>query len=295
MKHENTFENVILRLARFWQSQGCLLFEPYNGEVGAGTFNPATFLRILDDKPWRIGYVELARRPRDGRYGANPNRLEQHHQYQVILKPAPANVQRLYLDSLAALDFKISEHEVRFVEDDWESPTLGAWGIGWEVWLDGMEITQFTYFQQAGGLDLPSTPVEITYGLERICMHMQGADSIFGLKWNEHLTYADVYLEHERQFSAYNFEHSDPAFLRRMFDEYEREGMRLFQSGLYLPGYDCAVKCSNLFNIMEARGSISTSERAKMIARVRNLSARAAELYLAAQNPTKPSDSGKTS
>jgi len=275
-----TFENLILKLKTFWQEKGCLIFEPYNSEVGAGTFNPATFLRILGKKPWNVAYVEPCRRPRDGRYGENPNRVQQYYQFQVIMKPAPNDIQKIYLESLETLGFKLSEHEVKFVEDDWESPTLGAWGIGWEVWLDGLEITQFTYFQQAGGIDLEVIPVEITYGLERICMNLQNVSSIFDLKWNEEVTWGDIYLKNEQEFSKYNFEESDPKRLLLLFNEFEAESKELLKKGLVFPGYDYAIKCSHIFNLIEARGAISVSERAKMIARVRALTSEAAGLYL---------------
>lgn len=284
MKKSPTFENIIIDLKHFWQSKGCLIFEPYNSEVGAGTFNPATFLRILDNKPWRACYVEISKRPRDGRYAENPNRVQQFFQFQVIIKPAPTEIQRIYLESLELLGFKLSDHEVRFVEDDWESPTLGAWGIGWEVWLDGLEITQFTYFQQAGGIDLQLVPVEITYGLERICMNLQGVCSIFDLKWNENLTWGDIYRENEIEFSKYNFENANQKILVSLFNEYEQEAQNLFKNGLVYPGYDYAIKCSNVFNLLEARGAISISERAKMITRVRALANHAAELYVKKYN-----------
>jgi glycyl-tRNA synthetase alpha chain len=280
MKKTDTFENIILSLTRFWQKRDCLIFEPYNSEVGAGTFNPATFLKILGPKSWKTGYVDISRRPRDGRYGQNPNRVQQFHQFQVIMKPAPDDIQRVYLESLEDLGFKLNEHEIRFVEDDWESPTLGAWGIGWQVWLDGLEITQFTYFQQAGGINLEVIPVEITYGLERIATFLQDVNSIFDLKWNEELTWGDVYRENEVEFSKYNFEFSNPQMLLSLFNQYEAEAQNLFQHGLVLPGYDYTIKCSHAFNLLEARGAISVSERAKMIGRVRRLANQAAELYL---------------
>jgi glycyl-tRNA synthetase alpha chain len=280
MKKTDTFENIILNLTRFWQKRNCLIFEPYNSEVGAGTFNPATFLKILGPQPWNTGYVDISRRPRDGRYGQNPNRVQQFHQFQVIMKPAPEDIQRVYLESLENLGFKLSEHEIRFVEDDWESPTLGAWGIGWQVWLDGLEITQFTYFQQAGGINLDVIPVEITYGLERIATFLQDVSSIFDLKWNEELTWGDVYRENEVEFSKYNFEYSNPEMLVNLFNQYEAEAQNLFQHGLVLPGYDYTIKCSHAFNLLEARGAISVSERAKMIGRVRRLANQAAELYI---------------
>uniref|UniRef100_A0A7C4THH5 Glycine--tRNA ligase alpha subunit n=1 Tax=candidate division WOR-3 bacterium TaxID=2052148 RepID=A0A7C4THH5_UNCW3 len=279
MKRVFTFENLILSLKEYWQAKGCLIFEPYNSEVGAGTFNPATFFRILDEKPWNVGYVEICRRPRDGRYGENPNRVQQYYQFQVIMKPAPINIQQIYLESLESLGFKLKDHEVRFVEDDWESPTLGAWGIGWEVWLDGLEITQFTYFQQAGGIELKVIPVEITYGLERLAMNLQGVSSIFDLKWNENITWGDIYLENEREFSRYNFEEADGELLMLLFNKFEAEANNLFKKGLLYPGYDWTIKCSHIFNLLEARGLISVSERAKLIARVRALASCAARLY----------------
>lgn len=280
MKKVNTFENIILSLKRYWQKKGCLIFEPYNSEVGAGTFNPATFIRVLDKKPWNVCYVEISKRPRDGRYAENPHRIQQFYQLQVIMKPSPKDIQKIYLDSLEHLGIKLKEHEVRFVEGDWEAPTLGAWGLGWEVWLDGLEITQFTYFQQAGGIDLSVIPVEITYGLERIAMSIQDVSSIFDLKWNNELTWGDVYRQSEIEFSEYNFEQADPERLNSMFNEFETEAKRAFDKGLVLPGYDYTIKCSNIFNLLEARGAISISERAKMIGRVRTLANHAAKLYL---------------
>ena len=280
MKKSDTFENIILSLKLFWQNQGCLLFEPYNSEVGAGTFNPATFLRILDKKPWKVCYLEISKRPRDGRYAKNPVRFQQFYQLQVILKPAPSDIQRIYLESLEHVGIKLKENEIRFVEGDWESPTLGAWGLGWEVWLNGLEITQFTYFQQAGGIDLKVIPVEITYGLERITMGLQDVTSVFELKWNEDLTWGDVYRQNEIEFSKYNFELANSEFLVTQFNALENEAKNLLKNGLVYPGYDCTIKCSHIFNLLEARGAISISERAKMIGRVRALASQAAELYL---------------
>lgn len=280
MKKVHTFENVILNLKKFWQDEGCLIFEPYNSEVGAGTFNPATFLRILGPKPWHVCYLEISKRPRDGRYAKNPLRFQQFYQCQVIKKPSPKDIQKTYLQSLEFLGLKLKEHEIRFVEDDWESPTLGAWGLGWEVWLDGLEITQFTYFQQAGGIDLEMIPVEITYGLERITMILQDVPSVFDLMWNNTLTWGDVYRQNEIEYSRYNFESAPPEMLTTLFNSYEKEAVRLFEEGLVYPGYDHAVKCSHLFNLLEARGVISISERAKYIGRVRALANKAAELYL---------------
>jgi glycyl-tRNA synthetase alpha chain len=284
MKKLYTFENVIMNLEQYWQKQGCLIFEPYNSEVGAGTFNPATFLRILDRKSWHVCYVEISKRPRDGRYAKNPLRFQQFYQCQVIKKPAPSDIQQIYLESLEFLGIKLKEHEIRFVEDDWESPTLGAWGLGWEVWLDGLEITQFTYFQQAGGVELEIIPVEITYGLERITMVLQDVPSVFDVMWNNTLTWADVYRQNEIEYSKYNFESAPPDFLSSLFNSYEQEANRLFEQGLVYPGYDHAIKCSHIFNLLEARGVISISERAKYIARVRTLANKAAQLYLRETN-----------
>ena len=280
MKKIHTFENVIISLKQFWQQQGCLIFEPYNSEVGAGTFNPATFLRILGTEPWNVCYLEISKRPRDGRYAKNPLRFQQFYQCQVIMKPSPVDIQQIYLESLEYLGVKLKEHEVRFVEDDWESPTLGAWGLGWEVWLDGLEITQFTYFQQAGGIDLDVIPVEITYGLERITMILQDLSTVFEIKWNNTLTWGDVYRQNEIEYSKYNFEVAPPELLAFLFKSYEQEAERLLEQGLVYPGYDCAIKCSHIFNLLEARGTISISERAKYIGRVRTLANKAAALYL---------------
>jgi len=285
MRKVHTFERIILTLKQYWQKKGCLLFEQYNSEVGAGTFNPATFIRVLDDKSWNVCYIEVSKRPRDGRYGDNPQRVEQHRQMQVIMKPAPKDIQKYYLQSLEALGMKLNEHEVKFIEGDWEAPTLGAWGLGWEVWLDGSEITQFTYFQQAGGIDLKTTPVEITYGLERIAMLIQNVSSIYDIRWNKDITWGEILKQREIEFSTYNFEVADPKFLKSVFAQYEEEAVRAINKGLVLPGYDCCVKCSNIFNILEARGTISISERAKMIGRVRALANQAAKLYLEKTQP----------
>lgn len=242
--------------------------------------NPATFLKVLGKKPWNVAYVEPSRRPKDGRYGENPNRLQHYFQFQVILKPAPDNPQEIYLDSLRALGIKVEEHDIRFVEDDWESPTLGAWGLGWEVWLDGMEITQFTYFQQAGGLDLEEISVEITYGLERIAMYLQDVDSVFDIRWNEWLTYGDVFKVSEYQWSVYNFEKSDPDMLFKLYETYEQETKRLLEEGLVLPAYDYLLKCSHTFNLLDARGVISVQERARYIRRMNRLAQAVAKQYL---------------
>ncbi|TCK59541.1 glycine--tRNA ligase subunit alpha [Seleniivibrio woodruffii] len=274
------FQDVILKLQRFWADQGCIVYQPYDIEVGAGTFNPATFLRCLGPEPWNVCYVEPSRRPTDGRYGENPNRLQHYYQFQVILKPSPDNIQELYLESLKQLGIDKTEHDIRFVEDDWESPTLGAWGLGWEVWLDGMEITQFTYFQQAGGIDLKPVSGEITYGLERITMYLQGVESVYDLKWNDKITYRDVYHANEVQFSAHNFEHADTDMLFKLFDMYENECKRLNGVNLPLPAYDYCLKCSHTFNLLDARSAISVTERTGYIARVRYLAKICAENYL---------------
>lgn len=274
------FQDVILKLQEFWAKNGCIIYQPYDIEVGAGTFNPATFLRCLGPEPWNVAYVEPSRRPTDGRYGENPNRLQHYYQFQVILKPSPDNIQDLYLESLKQLGIDPLEHDIRFVEDDWESPTLGAWGLGWEVWLDGMEITQFTYFQQAGGIDLKPVSGEITYGLERITMYLQGVESVFDLKWNEKVTYGDVYHRNEVEFSKFNFEEADVDMNFKLFEMYEKECIRLVEKGLVLPAYDFCLKCSHTFNLLDARNAISVTERTGYIARVRNLAKLCAEGYL---------------
>jgi glycyl-tRNA synthetase alpha chain len=274
------FQNVILNLEQFWSSRGCVIQQPYDIEVGAGTFNPSTFFRVLGPEPWNVAYVEPSRRPTDGRYGENPNRLQHYYQYQVIIKPSAKNIQDLYLESLTTLGIDPKVHDIRFVEDDWESPTLGAWGLGWEVWLDGMEITQFTYFQQVGGIDLSPIPVELTYGLERITMYLQNVDNVYDLKWNDEIKYGDVHLETEKQFSRYNFEESDKDRLFQWFDMYEAEAINLIEKELILPAYDYTLKCSHAFNLLDARGAISVTERTGFIGRVRKLSRLCAEGYL---------------
>jgi len=274
-----TFQDLIMALQKFWADRGCLLQQPYDTEVGAGTFNPATFLRVLGPEPWKVAYVEPSRRPTDGRYGENPNRLQHYYQFQVILKPSPLEIQDIYLESLKAFGVEPLEHDIRFVEDDWESPTLGAWGLGWEVWLDGMEITQFTYFQQAGGIDLKPISVEITYGIERIAMYLQEIDNVFDLEWTKGIKYGDVHHRSEVEFSCYNFEEADIPMLFQLFDMYEKESIRLNQKGLVLPAYDYCLKCSHAFNLLEARGAISVTERTQYIARVRNLARLSAEAY----------------
>jgi glycyl-tRNA synthetase alpha chain len=273
------FQDVILNLQSFWSRRGCLLVQPYDVEVGAGTFNPATFLRAIGPEPWNVAYVEPSRRPTDGRYGENPNRLQHYYQFQVILKPSPLEVQEIYLDSLRALGVDPLAHDVRFVEDDWESPTLGAWGLGWEVWLDGMEITQFTYFQQCGGIDLAPVSVELTYGLERICMYLQDIDNVYELAWNHEVKYREVHHAGEVEWSRYNFDQADVDTLFRHFDDWERESIRLAQEGLVLPAYDACLKCSHLFNLLDARGAISVTERVTRILRVRKLAGKCAAAW----------------
>ncbi len=274
------FQDVLMTLERFWADRGCVIQQPYDLEVGAGTFNPATMLRVLGPEPWNVAYVEPSRRPTDGRYGENPNRLQHYYQYQVILKPSPLEVQELYLDSLKALGIDPLAHDIRFVEDDWESPTLGAWGLGWEVWLDGMEITQFTYFQQAGGIDLHPISVELTYGPERIAMYLQGINNVYDLIWTDGITYGDIHHRGEVEFSTYNFEQADVAMLFDLFEKYEKESHRLIGVGLVLPAYDYCLKCSHTFNLLDARGAISVAERSRIIGRVRQMARLCAEGYL---------------
>ena len=275
-----TFQELLMTLERFWAERGCVIQQPYDIEVGAGTFNPATLLRVLGPEPWNVAYVEPSRRPTDGRYGENPNRLQHYYQYQVILKPSPLDIQELYLDSLKAFGLDPLDHDIRFVEDDWESPTLGAWGLGWEVWLDGMEITQFTYFQQAGGIDLNPVSVELTYGLERIAMYLQGVKSVYDLEWTNGVTYGDVHHRGEVEHSIYNFEQADVDMLFKLFDMYEAEALRIIGQNLVLPAYDYCLKCSHTFNLLNARGAISVAERTSLIGRVRQLARLCAEGYL---------------
>jgi glycyl-tRNA synthetase alpha chain len=274
-----TFQDLILSLQSYWSAQGCVLLQPYDLEVGAGTFHPATFLRAIGPEPWKAAYVQPSRRPKDGRYGENPNRLQHYYQYQVVLKPSPLDIQDLYLDSLRALGVNMSEHDVRFVEDDWESPTLGAWGLGWEVWLDGMEVTQFTYFQEVGGLKCAPVLGEITYGLERLAMYLQGVESVFDLKWTDSVSYGDVYHQNEVEQSKYNFEHSNVEWLFKLFGEFESEAKRLMEAKLTLPAFEMVMKCSHTFNLLDARGAISVTERAAYIGRVRSLSRAVAQSY----------------
>jgi glycyl-tRNA synthetase alpha chain len=305
-----TFQELILKLMHFWSNQGCILQQPYDSEVGAGTMHPETFLRVLGPAPYRVAYVQPSRRPADGRFGENPNRLYKHFQYQVILKPSPTIIQDLYLRSLAAIGIRLGEHDVRFEEDNWESPTLGAWGIGWQVLLDGQEITQFTYFQQSGGLDLDPISVEITYGLERICAFLQDVESVYEIQWTVDKTYGDIRLAEEQQFSEYSFDRSDAAALRAEFEIHEKEAKELLNGWKVLTGnvgapteqrtrypllaaYDHGLKCSHLFNLLDARGVISTTERAALMARVRALSCRAAAAYLEQTRDAVPPPTAK--
>jgi len=274
------FQDIFISLQDYWSSRGCVVHQPYDIEVGAGTFNPVTFFRVLGPEPYKAAYVEPSRRPTDGRYGKNPNRLQHYYQYQVILKPSPDESQKLYLDSLVALGINPMKHDIRFVEDDWESPTLGAWGLGWEVWLDGMEITQFTYFQQVGGIDLSPITVELTYGLERIAMYLQNVDNVYDLQWNDTVKYGDVHLETEKQFSSFNFEAANTGRFLQWFEMYEAEASELLGENLVLPAYDFTLKCSHAFNQLDARGAISVTERTGYIGRVRRLARLCAEKYV---------------
>jgi glycyl-tRNA synthetase alpha chain len=279
----HTFQDLILRLSAFWAGEGCVLQQPYDLEVGAGTMHPDTFLRVLGPEPWRVAYVQPSRRPADGRYGDNPFRLGKHHQFQVILKPSPADIQRLYVRSLEAMGIDLKVHDLRFEEDNWEAPTLGAWGVGWQVMLDGMEISQFTYFQQAGGLELQPISAEITYGLERITMFLGLADSIYRIAWVEGVEYGQVRHQDEYEMSKYYFEIADVAFLQQSFDGMEREARRCLEAGLVLPAYECALKCSHVFNVLDARGAVSVTERVAIIKRVRDLAVACAKEYVASR------------
>ncbi len=280
MTTKPTFQEIILRLQEFWNKQGCALLQPYDMEVGAGTSHTATFLRALGPEPWKAGYVQPSRRPKDGRYGENPNRMQHYYQYQVVLKPAPKNILELYLGSLEALGFDLRKNDVRFVEDDWENPTLGAWGLGWEVWLNGMEVTQFTYFQQVGGIDCKPITGEITYGLERLAMYLQGVENVFDLTYAPGLKYGDVFHQNEVEQSAYNFEHSDVDFLLIAFGAHEKQAKYLMEQRLALPAYEQILKAAHTFNLLDARGAISVTERAAYIGRIRNLARSVAQSYL---------------
>lgn len=275
-----TFQDLILALQQYWAEQGCVVLQPYDMEVGAGTFHTATFLRAIGPETWNAAYVQPSRRPTDGRYGENPNRLQHYYQFQVVLKPNPDNFQELYLGSLKHVGLDPLVHDIRFVEDNWESPTLGAWGLGWEVWLDGMEVTQFTYFQQVGGIDVAPVSSEITYGMERLAMYIQGVENVYDLKWNEDVTYGDIFHQNEVEQSTYAFELSNADLLFHLFDEYEKEAMRVIKAGFVLPAYDYVLKCSHTFNLLDARGAISVSERAAFIGRVRNMARACAKAYL---------------
>ncbi len=277
------FQRLIRTLDTFWERQGCLIVQPYDVEMGAGTFHPATFFGALGPTPVRVGYVQPSRRPADGRYGENPLRMQRYYQYQVLLKPTPDNVQQLYLESLRECGLKLDEHDIRFVQDDWESPTLGAWGLGWEVWMDSLEVTQFTYFQQVGGLDLDHISCEITYGLERITMFAQGTPDVYKLTWGPKATYGDLHLVNEREGSRYNFEHADVALHQQLFASYEKDAHRLLDAGLLMPAYEQLLNCSHTFNLLDARGAVSQSDRPRLILRIRTLAKRSAELYLERQ------------
>ena len=287
-KHDSskgqTFQEIIMSLQKFWGKYGCVLLQPYDLEVGAGTFHPATTLRSLGPNPWKAAYVQPSRRPTDGRYGENPNRLQHYYQFQVIIKPSPKNIKNIYLKSLAAIGIDVKKHDIRFVEDDWESPTLGAAGLGWEVWCDGMEITQFTYFQQMTGIDCKPVPVELTYGLERLCMFVQGKKNVFDIEWNsEGVKYKDIYHQSEKEFSAYNFEYADTKILLSNFDHAENECKSLLNKKLALPAYDQCLKASHIFNLLDARGVIGVAERANYIDRIRELSKGSGKLWLESQ------------
>ncbi|HBG13864.1 MAG TPA: glycine--tRNA ligase subunit alpha [Synergistaceae bacterium] len=273
-------QEIVMRLERFWAEQGCIIQQPYDIEVGAGTMNPATTLRVLGPEPWRVAYVEPSRRPTDGRYGQNPNRLQHYYQFQVIIQPAPEEIQDIYLESLKTMGIEPADHDIRFVEDDWESPTIGAWGLGWEVWLDGMEITQFTYFQQVGGIDMDPVPAEITYGIERIAMFVQKVDNVYDLEWVGKIRYGDVHHKGEVEHSTYNFEVSDTEMLFRLFSMYEAEARNALSRGLVLPSYDYVLKCSHTFNLLDARNAISVTERTGYISRVRALASACCQSYV---------------
>ncbi len=274
-----------MNLNRFWAKQGCYLAQSYDLEVGAGTMTPDTFFRVLDKRPWKVGYVQPSRRPDDGRFGKNPHRVQKHFQYQVIMKPSPANIQQLYLKSLGSLGIDLGQHDLRFDEDNWESPTIGAWGVGWQVLLDGLEITQFTYFQQAGGIETFPVPVEITYGLERLEMFLEEKDNIYDLQWSEDVTYRDLRLREEKEFSEYNFNQADVKMLQKSFGLRSKEAQKLIDKNLLLPAYDVCLKCSHLFNLLDSRGAISVSERVNMIAQIRDLVIQVAHNYVFQEDP----------
>ncbi len=274
------FQDLIARLDEFWKRQGCVMAQPYDIEVGAGTFHPMTFFKSLGDKPWRVAFVQPSRRPTDGRYADNPLRMQKYYQYQVIIKPSPKDIQNIYIESLKFIGINVKKHDIRFVEDNWESPTLGASGLGWEVWLDSLEITQYTYFQQIGGFQLKVIPCEMTYGLERICMFLQNTDDVFNIKWNKDITYADMHKMDEKESCEYNFQKSNPEALLKLFDIHEKESQRLLNETLLLPAYENMLKTSHIFNLLDARGVISVNERAAYIARVRKLAVACAQMYM---------------
>jgi glycyl-tRNA synthetase alpha chain len=280
IKKKLTYQEIIFKLQTFWMKQDCVILQPYNSEVGAGTLNPATFLRVLGPEPWRAAYVEPSKRPKDGRYGENPNRVQQFLQYQVILKPPPANVLEHYIESLRAIGINSNRHDIRLVEDDWEAPTLGATGLGWEVWLDGMEITQFTYFQQAGSLELDPVSAEITYGLLRICLYLQGVDSVMDIEWGDGITWGEINRQAEEEFSAFHFESAGVDLYFKIFQDFEREALRMLTDDLVLPAYDYVIKLSHIFNILDARGAISVTERTGYITRIRKLARKLAIRYI---------------
>lgn len=279
-EHRMSIQNLIMNLQKFWANQGCYLAQTYDLEVGAGTMTPDTFFRVLDQRSWKVAYVQPSRRPTDGRYGENPHRVQKHFQYQVIIKPSPQDIQQIYINSLVSLGINIQEHDLRFDEDDWESPSIGAWGVGWQVLLDGLEITQFTYFQQAGGIDLSPVPVELTYGLERLEMFLEGKDDIYDLDWSDDVSYQDLRFLEEKEFSEYNFNQADIGTLRESFRMNEREAQHLIDKDLLLPAYDMCLKCSHFFNLLDSRGAISVTERVKMIAQIRNLVSQIAQKYI---------------
>ncbi len=279
-----SIQNLIMNLQKFWADQGCYLAQSYDLEVGAGTMTPDTFFRVLDKRPWKVAYVQPSRRPTDGRYGENPYRVQKHFQYQVIVKPSPSDIQQIYIESLIALGIDLQDHDIRFDEDDWEAPSIGAWGVGWQVLLDGLEITQFTYFQQAGGIDLFPVPVEITYGLERLEMFLEGKDNIFDLDWSDDVSYHDLRFFEEKEFSEYNFNHANVKKLKESFLWNEKEAWQLINNDLLLPAYDMCLKCSHFFNLLDSRGAISVTERVKMIAQIRGLANQIAQKYIAREN-----------
>jgi glycyl-tRNA synthetase alpha chain len=283
-KDKMSIQNLIMNLQKFWANQGCYLAQSYDLEVGAGTMTPDTFFRVLDKRPWKVAYVQPSRRPADGRYGENPHRVQKHFQYQVIMKPSPSDIQQIYIKSLGALGINLQDHDIRFDEDDWEAPSIGSWGVGWQVLLDGLEITQFTYFQQAGGIDLFPVPVEITYGLERLEMFLEGKDNIYDLNWSEDVSYQDLRFIEEREFSEYNFSLANIRMLKDSFLLNEKEARQLIDKDLLLPAYDMCLKCSHFFNLLDSRGAISVTERVKMIAQIRGLVSQIAEKYIARES-----------